>query len=311
MFHIFFCIIPIFLIIAIGYVIKNNFIDLPDFWRGSEKITYYLLFPALLINALVTANMQQDLHVIILPLILATLVLGFTLILFQKKLKIEKKSFTSYFQGSVRYNSYVFIGVASTLYGVKALPIVAIVIAYMIILTNVFSVIVMSLYLTNDKPNLWTIFKNILKNPLVVSCLIGVVWNKTGMVYPSLIQTLLALLGGAALPLSLLCVGAGLKFGNLAKNIQPIMLTNTAKLVALPILSFIFMSFFSVPNGLIKDIAILYTAVPCAGNAYILAHQMGGDHETMAGIISTTTLFSMLSMPIIMSILLHIPFSFH
>lgn len=162
MLYIFYCIAPIFALIAIGYISKIKFLNSDEFWKGTEKITYYILFPALLINSMVSVNITEDLHLVIWPLILATLLLGFSLIILQKILQIEKIAFTSYFQGTIRYNSYVFIGVATALYGKEALPIVSIIIAYMIILTNVMSVIILSIYTASNKPKISTILKGLI-----------------------------------------------------------------------------------------------------------------------------------------------------
>ncbi len=48
------------------------------------------------------------------------------------------------------------------------------------------------------------------------------------------------------------------------------------------------------------NITILYSTVPYAGNAYILARQMGGDHEAMASIITWTTLLSIITVTLIL-----------
>ncbi len=303
MLEIFYNIAPIFALIAIGHITKRKYINAEDFWKGCEKITYYLLFPALLINGLATVNLSVHLSNIIAPLILATLLLGIFLIGLQKIFPTDKAKFTSYFQGTIRYNSYVFIGVSSALYGVKAMPIVAMVIAYMIIITNIFSVIILSVYASGKKPSIIAMLKGIVKNPLVVSCVIGLILNRAPFLYPQVVSTLFGFLGGAALAISLMCVGAGLRFNHLFNNFRPIFLVTVAKLLVLPVISVFLFYLFHVHTGLEKNIALLYAAVPCAGNAYILALQMKGDHETMAVIISTTTLASILTIPIVLSFL--------
>jgi predicted permease len=303
MLNIFYNIVPIFALIAIGYIIKSKFLRADDFWKGCEKITYYLLFPALLINGLVSVDLSENLNNIIIPLILATLFLGFLLIGLQKVLRMDNARFTSYFQGAIRYNSYVFIGVSSALYGAKALPIVAIVIAYMIIMTNIFSVIILSVYASGKNPSLLVILKGIIKNPLVMACLVGLALNKVPFLYPKSLSTLFGFLGDASLATSLMCVGAGLRLGHLFENFKPIFLVTLAKLLVLPVISVALLYLFHVPAGLAKNIALLYAAVPCAGNAYILALQMKGDHETMAAIISTTTLAAIFTIPMVLSFL--------
>lgn len=304
MFYIFYCIAPIFLLIAIGRIIKISLIRAEDFWRGAEKITYYIFFPALLINALASTKLQQDIHGVIQPLIMATMLVGTVAIMLRKIINIEKSRFTSYFQGVIRYNSYVFIGVSSAIYGKDSLPVVAIIIAYMIIVTNVFSVVILKLYASDKKPNPYDIIKGIFKNPLVISSLVGLALNKTPFLYPDILSVLFTFLGNAALPISLMCVGAGLKIGHLLTDVKSIALVNITKLLIFPALSLILMNLFHVPSGMTKNIALLYTALPCAGNAYILAQQMNGDHEIMAAIISTTTVISILTIPLILKLFL-------
>ena len=55
---------------------------------------------------------------------------------------------------------------------------------------------------------------------------------------------------------------------------------------------------------MMAHVAILYAAMPTAGNAYILARQMGGDAEVMASIITVTTLVSVISITLVMGTVL-------
>ena len=50
----------------------------------------------------------------------------------------------------------------------------------------------------------------------------------------------------------------------------------------------------------LKAITVLYCAVPCASNAYILSRQMGGDSDSMASIITWGTIISSISITIFM-----------
>lgn len=299
MWDIFYNIAPIFALIVIGYITKSKLIMAPDFWKGCEKITYYLLFPALLINGLVPVDLGENLQVIA-PIVLATLFLGIVLITLQRVFLIEKARFTSYFQGSIRYNSYIFIGVSFALYGAKSIPFVAIIIAYMIVITNIFSVIILSIYASEKKPDLFAILKAVAKNPLVVACIVGIILNKMPFLYPKTISSLFVFLGNAALAISLMCVGAGLNLGHLTRNFKSVFIVTIIKLLILPAITITFFYLFHITTGLEKNIALLYAAVPCAGNAYILAQQMKGDHQTMASIISATTLASIFTIPFVL-----------
>lgn len=301
-------ILPIFMLIVMGYVTKAYMIQEDTFWKNLEKITYYILFPALLIHGLASVDLGENIHQIVVPLILATALLGATLILLQRKLATENARFTSYFQGAIRYNSYIFIAVASVLFGPDALPIVTLIIAYMIVFTNVFSIMVLNIYVNNNKINIVSILTSTAKNPLILSCFLGIIFNKLHFLYFDLVDNLLGILGASALSISLMCVGSGLKLKFLFQNFNSVFVIAATKLLILPIISGFFLYLFGVPMGLEKNIAILYSAVPCAGNAYILALQMRGDHEIMAAIIAASTLASIVTIPIVIALM---PFFFN
>lgn len=293
-------ILPIFSHILLGKILKISYFKSEEFWRYAEKITYYVLFPALLINSLANTNFHTQISHAIVSLVTATTLLAMILIGLQYFLKMEVRTFTSLFQGAVRYNSYIFIGVSSTLYGKDGIAIVAIIIAYMVILTNIMSVLVLDIYLKGNIRNVTSIVKNIFKNPLILGCLIGVSLNRVNTYIPISGTIFLEYLGGASLPLSLMCVGAGLNFQHLYRKRMAVLSASFSKLIILPVIAFILLSLFNV-SGLPKLIAMLYAAVPSAGNAYILAQQMGGDAETMAAIISATTLLSILTIPLVLN----------
>ena len=43
---------PVFGLIAVGYLLKSRRIFTDDFWDPAERLTFYLLFPALLITSI-------------------------------------------------------------------------------------------------------------------------------------------------------------------------------------------------------------------------------------------------------------------
>jgi len=49
--------------------------------------------------------------------------------------------------------------------------------------------------------------------------------------------------------------------------------------------------------------AILYSALPCASTSYMLSKQLGGDADSMARIITATTVLSLLFLPLVVYIL--------
>jgi predicted permease len=105
-------------------------------------------------------------------------------------------------------------------------------------------------------------------------------------------------LGAASLPLGLLAVGAGLDLKALGASARGIAWSAAYKLVAVPGLTAAFALAFGV-TGLPLAVALLYNALPCSANSYVLARQLGGDHRLMAGIITAQTLLAVATLPLV------------
>lgn len=50
---------PLFALIAIGFILRRTSLFSNDFWPSAEKLNYFILFPALLINSLASAPLDN------------------------------------------------------------------------------------------------------------------------------------------------------------------------------------------------------------------------------------------------------------
>jgi len=292
--------LPIFLLIVIGYITKNYFFTEESFWKTVEKLVYYVFFPALLVLDISHANFESA-HIAsaIMATVGGTLMVA-ALIFFGKCFFKEKNDlFTSVFQGGVRYNSYVFLALSQSLFGAEGIALSGVFVAYMIILTNIMSVLVMNHYGNGSKKSFKDTLLALLKNPLIMGALLGLLINQIELNIPVAISQLLNYLGNAATPLSLMSVGAGLVLTMKRSRAIATGYAVMLKLLIMPFCTIVLLKIQEV-SGVPANIALLYAAVPCAGNAYILSRQMGGDSEVMASIITWTTLLSAITITLIM-----------
>ena len=51
--------LPVFLLIVLGFILKRSLMRLDTQWHGLERLTYYVLFPMLLIQTLVKADLSR------------------------------------------------------------------------------------------------------------------------------------------------------------------------------------------------------------------------------------------------------------
>ncbi|ERT14007.1 AEC family transporter [Photorhabdus temperata] len=300
MLNVFFSILPIFLLIILGFLSKKYIKDVSHFWNFSDKFVYYLFFPALLILDISEANFSgADNFYPIVSTISSTIIIAIIIFSGRFFFNTTPALFTSIFQGGVRYNSYVFIALSQSLFGSEGVALSGFFVAYMIIITNIMSVLVMNHYGSGSKKSLSSAILALAKNPLIIGAIIGVLLNFFNIHITGSIKQLFIYLSNAATPLSLMSVGAGLIISMHIKKLLSISYATILKLVVMPLITILIIKYLG-SSGVPANIAILYSAMPCAGNAYILARQMGGDHEAMASIITWTTLLSIITVTLIL-----------
>jgi malonate transporter len=86
----------------------------------------------------------------------------------------------------------------------------------------------------------------------------------------------LEVLGQAALPIMLLCVGASLKLRGLSADAMPVVLSALGKLAVFP-LAILAASALIGWRPEAAAVALIYGALPTGVAAYTLSRQMGGD----------------------------------
>ncbi|EAR61121.1 AEC family transporter [Neptuniibacter caesariensis] len=290
---------PVFALILLGYLARRTRFPGEDFWAQAEKATYFILFPVLLVSRLATTDMSSvELDAMGLAILLLVLAGSVAAFIVRPFTLADAAGFTSIYQGAVRFNVYVGLAASATLYGEVGVVIGAVIMALMIPLLNLLCVLVFSVF-THKAGSLSSVLLAIVKNPLIVGSLLGLVLNQTGIGFPSLLTPIAELLAGMALPLGLLSVGAGLSFKVLFKSQRELAWASFIKLVLMPLFAFLICALFALEEG-VAEVVLLYAALPTATSSYILARQLGGDAPMMAAIVTGQTLLSMISIPIML-----------
>jgi predicted permease len=288
---------PIFALILAGYGLKRVGFPGEGFWPDLERLTYYVLFPALLVDSLSskeTAGLPVALPA--LALILAVCATALLLLLLRTRLGLSGPTFTSVLQGSIRPNTYVGLSLASVLLGVQGLARSAVAMVVLVPLVNTLAVAALNRYGEGrPRTGLIGVLRELARNPLILACLAGLLLNSLGQRLPFGLSDIAAILGRGALPLALLAVGAGLRFQQTQG--APLILACLFHLVVQPLFAAAACSALGVdPES--RLVVIIFTAVPASVSSYILARQMGGDADLMASVITLETAVSALTLPL-------------
>lgn len=291
---------PIFGLILIGFILRRMEFPGPGFWPVSERLTYYVLFPALLISGLAGRNFDESAMGLAATLFVSVCLMALLLTVLRPFLKMDGPLFTSVFQGSIRPNTYVGLSAAAALLGPDWMALSAVALLTLIPLVNVLCVLALSRHGSNGG-GIAQVGLELVRNPLILACVAGFALNGFSLTLPGVVNDLLTIMGKAALPLGLLAVGAGLRTEGIGEKIIPVAVASAAHLIALPLIAYGCSQVIGL-DAVSRDAALIYTAIPVSVSAFILARQMGGDYRAMALIITVQTILSAITMPLILAL---------
>jgi len=297
--------LPVFLLILLGVVLKRSLIQPEPQWQGLERLTYYVLFPALLVQTLVKADLSKvpiagvGGALFFAALLMALLCLALRPAL--ARLAIDGPAFTSIFQGATRWQTYVGLAVSGSLYGASGLALASVAMVAIIPLVNVLSVTVLAHYASPERRSARDIALTIARNPLILACIAGLALNQLHIPLPKLWHDVADALSQASLAIGLLVTGAGLHFEGLTRSGLAAALGVGLKLVAMPALALALAVWFGLTGPSLVIVAVC-AAVPTSPSAYVLARQMGGDAPLLAQIITLQTVLAAVTMPLFVAL---------
>jgi malonate transporter and related proteins len=294
--------LPVFLAIVAGSLLRRTIMPDEAHWIGLERLTYYVLFPALIIESLARADLAS------VPalgvggaLFCAILAVAALLIVLQPALarrEISGPTFTSIFQGAVRWNTMVALGVAGSLYGRTGITLTSVAIVAMIPVVNVLCVYVLARHAAQTPPAAAPIVRALAANPLIGACVVGIALNLAHVPLPDAVFGFFTMLGRASVALGLLLVGSGLEVRMLGRTEPATLLAVFMKLALMPACAIALGKLFGLAGTDLAVVAIC-ASVPSATSSYLLARQMGGDAPIMAHMLALQTVLAAATMPVI------------
>lgn len=199
-------------------------------------------------------------------------------------------------QGVYKTN-YTLVGlsVAKSICGENNVGMVSLITVLLVPLNNIISVYIFEKY-TGKSDSRVPLIVRIIKNPLVLGSLIGILLNVTGVVIPQWIMTgFVAKLSGLTTPLSMIALGAAFNFSSFPRYRAEITWAVLGKLVFVPMLVLPVAVLLGLRGPSLIAVAI-FAVAPNAVNSYNTAVAMGGDSDLANGIVVASALLSILTM---------------
>ena len=288
--------LPDFLLIACGFVIcRYTPLDRPV-WDGAERLVYYVLFPVLLFSSIVRS-----------PLSLASLagfgaagvaVLGIGIALafaLGRVPGVDARAHAAGAQVAFRFNSYVALALSERLAGATGVATMALLVALAVPVCNVAAVWPLARHGGHGYG------RELARNPLIIGTLSGLAGNALGVQFPEAVATTLQRIGVAALPLGLMAVGAGLRFGALREAPRLAAALLAIRHLVLPAAALVLVQWAPL-SPVQRMMLVLFAAMPTASSAYVLAVRMGGHAGFVAGLVTVSTMVGMVGVPVTLAL---------
>lgn len=305
MLAIFESILPVFLIVGAGIVLRRLPFISEAAWPGMEQIAYWFLYPSLLFFTIYNADFSGlQVDALLVALLLSVFAMGALTLLSWPLLKntglVKHNEFSSVFQTSIRWNGFIALPVAQSIFPAEGPAMVALAMAVIIIPINIAAVTVVMQF-ANRQPSFGRTFMRIVLNPLIIASAAAVVLRFMPFQLYGPINETLRLVGSASLGLGLMAIGASLRLNDFTSLRFALWLPVILKLLVFPIVMISIALMLGIQGPQIQYLA-LCAAVPTAMNGYLLARQLGGDAELYAAVTTLQTGLAFFTMPLVLAV---------
>ncbi len=293
-------ILPTFAMIAMGSLMKRSGLIDDAFRRTSDRIVYFIFFPALLFWKIGTpeADSGPSNSNLIAAVICAVCCIAVLSVVVARVTKMPNTFVGSFFQASFRFNTYIGIAVVLTPLGAQGVRDLAVIVGFTIPCVNVLCVAILIWFSDrtySSGERLALAVRAMLSNPLIWACASGVIYSHLKLGFPPALDKTLAMMASIAVPLALLSIGASLTFAGFGEYLRPAILSQLLKLIIFPAVGYMLVRAFGVTGPQFK-VAMLFFALPTSPHTYILSSQLDSDLHLASSAIVLSTLLSVIAL---------------
>ncbi len=303
-------VLPIFLIIGLGSALmRAEFLD--DATKtGMNRLVYFVCLPLLLFEKTAAAAELTGRFGGLLALVVIGTLVGIAAAYgVAAMLRLRGHAIGAFVQAGFRGN-LVFVALPIVLYTIRVMPmperaametVTVLVIVPVIILYNVIGVLVLVLHGAPACPSRHPVAGAVLgiaRNPLIIACVAGLAVRLTGVRVPALVLRTCDIMGAAAFPLALICVGCELAISRFATMRTAALACAAVKVLLLPAVGAVLAPWLGL-DAWSARIGLLLLASPTAVASYVLTREMGGDAVLAANAIAASTLLSIVSFSVL------------
>lgn len=241
---------PVFFLMVLGYLLVN-YTSLADrkLTKQANAIVFKIFLPCMLFYNVYQSDIGAEIHSRIKLCIWAAgglLILFVLLCLIVPKVVKQENQQGVVIQGIFRSNYVIFgVAVVQNMYGVKSTTTAAILSAILVPMYNFLAVVALSIFGEKRETDWKKIILDIVKNPLIISSVLGIIFSLLGIRLPTAVDTTVQDLAKLSTPIAFMILGGDLDFSKVKGNLKVASVVLTIKLVILPLIM--------IPNAVQED----------------------------------------------------------
>lgn len=298
-------VLPVFAIIGLGTGLKRLQVIDDAFLVVADRLIYFIFFPTLLFWKIGKPSPEDSVEwAFIAAILLSVFALFLASLVFVKMSRMPRFAVGSFCQGCYRFSTYIGMATVMAAVGEDGVRRFAVLIGFVIPFINVLAV--STLIWFSDKEysrgrKTALLAKTMVSNPLILACLMGLIYAKLNTPFPAFVENTLALMSTMSLPLALISIGGSLRLTSFAGHLRYSLIAALFKLILLPVVGYLILNLLEVAPGAVI-VGMIYCALPTSPNNYILSSQLNSDVDLAAASIVLSTLLSILSLSTVLAL---------
>lgn len=294
-------IMAIIVMVILGYILRRiNFLKAEDA-NSLNKIVVHIAIPSLIFLSMYKMNISELPSLTIIPLIcISVAIITGAIAYFWTRMKgySTKKSWSIILPVAMVNSGFMGYPFALGIFGSEGLLRA---VFYDMGSTFVFIFLgIVLLFIFGGKPK--DVVRRFLIFPPLWGIILGLGANCLNIPLGFVVEDVLHYLSGAAIPLIMISLGLSLEFRGIKENFQDATFVSVTRLLISPLIAFSMVSMVGL-GGLEKTVTILESAMPSAMLSMALSISYDLDFRTTAACIFLSTVLSMVSLPLILTLL--------
>ena len=291
---------PVFFLMVLGYLLVN-YTSLADrkLTKQANAIVFKIFLPCMLFYNVYQSDIGAEIHSRIKLCIWAAgglLILFVLLCLIVPKVVKQENQQGVVIQGIFRSNYVIFgVAVVQNMYGVKSTTTAAILSAILVPMYNFLAVVALSIFGEKRETDWKKIILDIVKNPLIISSVLGIIFSLLGIRLPTAVDTTVQDLAKLSTPIAFMILGGDLDFSKVRGNLKVASVVLTIKLVILPLIMIQMIVMMGYRDADLLSGLLAYQT-PVAVSSYIMAQQAGADGQLAGQLVVFSSVLSIFTL---------------